>query len=330
MSIPRKEIIDSLVSTGAKLKRGVPDSVKADAIAANPWFTAYYIDRALANILPWLERQNLEEFSAAYPLREKVSLSIAVITAGNLPFVGLHDVLIVLLSGHRLQLKLSHKDQVLVKWLVEEWVSAFPALKDYIRFVSRPVDPDFLIATGSNNTIRYIKALYNDISCLLRQNRFSLAVLEPKITDQELEWLCDDIFLYNGLGCRNVSNILYSSEEAWGRLEKKLMDYPKEKLNPLYLERVLHEKAKVNVWGTDLKFCENILIQSCEEPALPDMGILRKVKTIQETEVDRMLEEHQSNIQCIAGTEVGFGKTQCPTLKDFADNVDTMRHLVYL
>ncbi len=67
---------------------------------------------------------------------------------------------------------------------------------------------DAVIATGSDNTSRYFEYYFGKYPHIIRKNRNGIAILSGMETTEELESLCDDIFMYFGLGCRSVSKIL--------------------------------------------------------------------------------------------------------------------------
>jgi hypothetical protein len=75
--------------------------------------------------------------------------------AGNIPLVGFHDFLCVFVSGHKQMIKLSSKDDVLLKHLVTKMIEWNPAVAERVQFNSMLKDCDAYIATGSDNSARY-------------------------------------------------------------------------------------------------------------------------------------------------------------------------------
>ncbi|MEZ4828132.1 MAG: acyl-CoA reductase [Bacteroidia bacterium] len=330
-TIPRYLIIESLAKLGQKLrKEGVPDEICHAAMAENPWFTHRYIQIAAKAVSSWFDENLLREFVARYPEYDGFPRNVLIITAGNIPLVGWHDLMVVVLSGHAVQVRCSHKDKVLIQWLAGEWIKLLPELAMRIIFGTETATPDFLIATGSDNTARYLRAAYKGMPAIIRGNRYSLAVVGPEISDAALDGLMEDIFLYNGLGCRNISNILLLPGADETRIYTKIAQYPAENLNRLYLERVLHEKAKKVVWEEPFIDCGNVLIQPAEYPGRSEMGVVRKISVGDERDSEAILSGIRSEIQCIAGRDTAFGKTQNPALHDFADEIDTMNALLQI
>jgi hypothetical protein len=326
--IPRQEIIESLVLLAPKvMNEGIPESVIQQAIEENPWYTRFYIEHSLKAILGWFGEEKLTQFLEKYPERNDGGKEVGVITAGNLPLVGFHDVLISILSGNRVLVKPSHRDQVLMRWFIGLWQEILPELKDRITFGKIPGSIDFLITTGSNNTARYIEAGYRHTPKILRKNRFSVAILGPETKAEEIIALCDDILLYNGLGCRNVSNLLVLPGFDWDIFMKKVSVYPTERLNPLYLERVLYQKSLMEVLDKPFQPGKNLIIEPTENLGISSMGIVRAIEVKDEATLLSTLKHNQLDIQCIVGQETAFGMTQQPELSNFADNLDTMEIL---
>ncbi|MBL0018469.1 MAG: hypothetical protein IPP17_19025 [Bacteroidetes bacterium] len=182
------------------------EALLARATAMNEWFTPDSIQLAIGAMLPWFEGNLLTTLRNTYPTVRKAR-RIGLILAGNLPFVGLHDVLMVLLSGHIAVVKPSHKDAVLLLHLLNR---SSPEIQQRVSIKDRilPEEIDFLIATGSNTTARQIEASFANVPKLIRKSRFSVAVLDGNESESALTGLADDVLMYHGLGCRSVASIL--------------------------------------------------------------------------------------------------------------------------
>ena len=84
--------------------------------------------------------------------------------AGNIPLVGFHDFLCGFICGHKLLLKLSSKDNILLNNLIEQLYDWEPALKEEIKTTELLKGCDAYIATGSNNSARYFEQYFWKIS----------------------------------------------------------------------------------------------------------------------------------------------------------------------
>ncbi len=174
----------------------------------NGWFTGEYVNLALLGLERMLDENKLTGFTEN--LKEpKASNTVALIMAGNIPAVGFHDMLCVLLSGHKVLIKVSSDDHVLIPFLAGMLIYFEPGLAPYINFSeNRLGNFDAVIATGSNNTSKYFEYYFGKYPHIIRKNRNSAAVLDGTESREELEQLGHDVFDYFGLGCRNVSKLL--------------------------------------------------------------------------------------------------------------------------
>ncbi len=179
--------------------------------AENPWFTPYAIYYALTDTCRMLERDHLRDWTGRYyeaVLGGPSPKNIGTILAGNIPLAGFHDFLSILISGHHFTGKTSGKDGRLLPFLADKLVSLQPAFRKRFSFVEEKLGQiDAIIATGSNNTSRYFDYYFGKYPHIFRKNRNGVAVLSGNETEEELSSLSDDIFLYFGLGCRNVAKL---------------------------------------------------------------------------------------------------------------------------
>lgn len=320
------EIVSTLQSSGKNWLLSPPESCIHAAISANPWFTESDIRYALWEIASWLSAENLAEFVSRYNLSdgEKSSATIGLILAGNIPAAGFHDVLVGLLSMANLRVKCSHLDSVLIPAFFRE---VFPGLKTLV-FTEEISGVDALIASGTSLTGLYLKTQFEEIPLLIRGNRFSVAILDGGETRAELDLLAGDILRYNGMGCRNVSNLLVPKD--WkGReaLFQSLLDYKNQhRLSTPYLRKVAWEQGIENWRGNN----QNVSLPVCWRESLSlsavETGVLQVVAYGSLEDRIRLMEEVNPSVQCVVGNglAVGFGGSQCPGLMDYADGVDTM------
>ncbi len=178
------------------------------AEAENGWFTEENIKFALQSWAEALSEENLQRWISSYKIEEASPKTVAVVMAGNIPLVGFHDFLSVLITGNKVLAKLSSNDRTLLPFLASHLISIEPDFKNYIKFTEGKLEGfDAVIATGSNNTARYFDYYFGKYPNIIRKNRNSIAVLNGNETETDLKLLADDIFTYFGLGCRNVSKL---------------------------------------------------------------------------------------------------------------------------
>lgn len=305
----------------------LPESVVAAACADNPWFRRKDLLRSLRGIRYWLQADELREVLHRYPDLTGPPMQVGLIAAGNLPLVCAHDILCGLVSGHRVVVKPSRQDRAMVQWLREEWLRAVPELAAWLTLADPLPEVDVLIATGSNNTARHLARAYRDLPHLIRHNRFSVAVIGPDTSRAELEALCDDIFSYQGLGCRNVSNLVCLPGAPLTLWDEVLADYPRQTLHPLYLERFLGEKAKREMLGETGTGPGPLLRLRSQQLRYASMAVLYELHVRNAEEWRALRAAHTTQIQCIVGEEVPYGQAQRPAFDDFADGVDTIAWL---
>ncbi|MCF6361060.1 MAG: acyl-CoA reductase, partial [Cyclobacteriaceae bacterium] len=170
----------------------------------NRWFTPDAVEMAISGITQMLNKEVLEKWLKPYSFK-KSGKRIGIIMAGNIPMVGFHDLLCVLISGHVAVIKLSSQDKVLIPFITQLLIAIEPQFEPQIKYVTKLENIDAVIATGSNNSARYFKQYFGTQPHIIRKNRTSCAVLTGKETDEDIIALGKDIFSYFGLGCRNVS-----------------------------------------------------------------------------------------------------------------------------
>lgn len=332
---------------GARLKAALEEKstslteVVRQAEAENRWFTQEYQWQALSYWAKQLEEDKLTKWLASYPIdKERPQKTIALILAGNIPLVGFHDLLCVLASGHRVQVKLSGQDKRLLPFLVDLLAEQSPSWADRVEFTEERLEGyDGVIATGSNNTSRYFDFYFKDKPKIIRKNRHSVAVLSGTETEQELHDLSRDLLDYFGLGCRSVSKIWLPRSYNFENLAKAL-----EAFNG-HLE---HNKFSNNFHYHRTVFLMNqipfreigplLFLEKASNASA--LSTLHFEYYEQFSEVNQRLKEERGSLQCIACTasvakeieseSVLLGQTQNPRLNAYADGIDTLDFLTTL
>lgn len=308
------------------------------AVHYNGWFTR---ENILFSIEQWskaLTRENLQKWLSPYKFENVTSKTVGVIMAGNIPLVGFHDFLSVLVSGHKVLVKQSSNDKLLLPALADyltaiapEWKEKIEILPDSADGASKMTNFDAVIATGSNNTARYFEYYFAGKPSIIRKNRNSVAVLTGNESAEDLKALSDDIFRYYGLGCRNVSKLYV----------------PKNYNFNAFFEGVYHWNSIVNQAKYANNYDYNKAVYLMSQFQLLENGflILKEDKSLSSPiatlfyekyeDLEKLKEELQARkeeIQCVVGRnvlheEIPFGQTQHPQLWDYADNVDTLEFL---
>jgi hypothetical protein len=162
----------------------------------NPWFVEDSITLALKGVVEMLGKKSVADWANFYSPEPPVPKSIGVAMAGNIPLVGFHDFLSVLISGHQLKSKISSQDTVLMKYLSAVLDKIEPRFADRHREEANLKGVDAVIATGSDNTSRYFEYYFRNIPHIIRKNRASCGVLIGEEPADELEKLGQDVLSY--------------------------------------------------------------------------------------------------------------------------------------
>lgn len=298
----------------------------------NNWFTPENVHFSISSWSDALTENNLNQWLSAYNFIEKEPKNVGLILAGNIPLVGFHDFLSVLISGNNVLVKTSSKDDYLIKFLAKYLISLDNRFNEKITFVEGKLENyDAVIATGSNNTARYFEYYFKNKPSIIRKSRNSVAVLTGKETSEEMTLLSEDVFRYFGLGCRNVSKIFvpknYNFDAFFNGMyaQKDVIYYEK------YANNYDYNKAVFLMSNFQLLDNEFLTIKEDTSHASPISSVFYEYYE-DVNEVKARIQQDAEMIQCVVSNgiienSVYFGNTQKPNLWDYADNVDTLDFL---
>ncbi len=307
-------------------------AIRERAYRENQWFIPEFIDRAVKSIAEnFLDEGLLNNWAIRYnfPPEQVSPKTVGLVMAGNIPLVGFHDFLCVFISGHQVVMKASSKDELLIKHLIKKLYEWEITIQNTVSFADRLNGCDAYIATGSNNSGRYFEYYFGKYPHIIRKNRTSVAVIDNTETKEELEALADDIQLYFGLGCRNITQLFVPKEYDFIPLLNVLrkydyfMDYHKYKHNFDY------HLALLIMGNRYYMSSDTVILTENTSPFSP----VSQVHYSFYTDKDELMQQLQNNpdIQCVVGKgSIPFGQAQSPSLIDYADGVDTMAFLVGL
>jgi hypothetical protein len=324
----RLELLDRLGKYMASEKEAWIE-IKEKAEYSNPWFTGEHIDIAIDNIVfAYLDRKKLEKWIVNYSLTDSAK-KLGIVMAGNIPLVGFHDFLCGFISGHDIYLKLSSKDEVLMKHIVDKLTEWEPEAANYLHIAENLKNCDAYIATGSNNTARYFEQYFAKYPHIIRKNRTSVAILEGDETDEELSLLGKDVFLYFGLGCRNVTQVCIPPGFDLTRLLRIFEEYAEYANHNKYKNNYDYHLAIYLLNRVPYLGSENLLLVENELPFSAVSVLHYRYYTDMKALAHEL--EIRDDIQTIVGRGfTPFGSSQCPALNEYADGVDTMEFLCSL
>ena len=303
----------------------------------NGWYTPEQVYFAIHSWADALIEENIDKWLSSYSEQftqnDTTEKTVALILAGNIPLVGFHDFLSVLITGNKALIKTSSNDQHLLPFLAKYLIAVDESLKDKINFVEGKLENfDTVIATGSNNTARYFEYYFKDKPSIIRKNRNSAAVLNGKENKEELEALGEDIFRYFGLGCRNVSKIFVPKGYSFEAFFEAIFKYQDVIHYEKYANNYDYNKAVFLM--SNFKLLDNgfLTIKEDSSYASPISSVFYEFyENIDELQA--RLKADAEQIQCIVSNDliensIPFGQTQNPQLWDYADNVDTITFLL--
>ncbi|MCB0494489.1 MAG: acyl-CoA reductase [Cyclobacteriaceae bacterium] len=326
--------INAFVELGKSLNKLDEDTLQHwidEAGNENRWFTPDTVKMALDGVTKMLSQNEIEQWISSYQFGA-TSHKIGIVMAGNIPLVGFHDLLSVLISGNQAFIKLSSQDSKLLPKVTDIMISIEPYFKESIHYVSQLKGMDAVIATGSDNSARYFRQYFGNRPNIIRKNRTSCAVLTGKESNEELLQLGRDIFSYYGLGCRNVSKLFVPEGYDFKHLLEIL---------EAYAEIGNHSK-----WRNNYDYNKSIYLVN-REPHL-DNGFLLLKESLEMVSplsvlyyqqysdlhtLVELLSIQEEKIQCVVGDSleniemIPFGKAQYPEVWDYADGVDTLQFL---
>lgn len=331
--------ISALAQWGETLQKSLETPEMEERLLAverkNRWFIPRFSKLALESWASLLTREALSEWAGA-----QVDVSdprkVGIIAAGNIPLVGFHDVLSVLISGHTAVIKPSADDELLLRYMVDGIVASEPRFSERVIWATGRLEGiDAVIATGSNNTSRYFEYYFQSIPSIIRKNRKSVAVLSGRESEAELELMGNDIFTYFGLGCRNVSFLMIPEDFDLDRIFKAIYPYRWVVEHTKYANNYDYHRAILMMNRDEILENGFVVFRESKDLSCP-LGTVYYTRYKHLDEVQHQLENWQDRIQVVASNfyehaqSIPLGQAQKPGLTDYADGVDVLKFLATL
>jgi len=329
--------ISSFSNLGVKLKFLPKSKIENWADKAgneNRWFTQESVEMAVNGIAKMLQKEALEKWIIPYLFKNE-NKRIGIIMAGNIPLVGFHDLLSVLISGNTALIKLSSQDKVLMPLVTEILISIEPHFQNQIKYIAKLENADAVIATGSDNSARYFKQYFGKQPNIIRKNRTSCAVLTGKETDEEILALGKDIFSYFGLGCRNVSKLYVPKEYDFVSFLNILQEFKEIGNHSKWVNNYDYNKSIYLVNREPHLDTGFLLLRESNQMVSP-LAVLYYETYTDKSHLQSLLEANKEKTQCTIGSnandliKINFGEGQYPEVWDYADGVDTLKFLEQL
>jgi len=338
----RAEVLGLL---GKEMRRVVDEndatylSVSSQAYLKNNWFTKDAVDQSMVAWADVLEPARIAEWISRYQVPTAFTEKITgVINAGNIPLVGLHDMITVFLCGHIYLGKNSSDDQLLLPYIFSLMQKINPAVSTRISFTGKLSGFDAVIATGSNQSARYFSSYFGKYPHIIRKNRNGVGVIRGGETKSDLEVLGKDIFQYYGLGCRNISKLYVPADYDFVNFFEAVYSFNEVMQHNKYMNNFDYNNTMFLM--KQLPFLQNGFLIIREDKRIPSpISVIHYEKYSDKKQLGIHLDSEENAIQCVVSNEnlelksqlknrmVKFGESQKPALWDYADGVDTMMFL---
>tara|TARA_Y100000589_G_scaffold10676_1_gene8827 strand:- start:2202 stop:3206 length:1005 start_codon:yes stop_codon:yes gene_type:complete len=308
------------------------DALFVNVYKNNAWFSRSNVLHAFDALSKMIDPVKLRNWISKYTATNKIK-RVGVIIPSNIPLVGFYDFLCVLISGHVFVGKLAQSNLFLLPFVARQLIVIEPRFKDYIFFEEEIKNIDFLIFSGNNNSSKIIDFVYNKIPRVIRKNRNSVAVLSGKESYEDLKKIAQDIFLYFGFGCRNISKIFIPHSFDFRLLLNVFNSYNYVLENQNYLDNYNYQRTLLKI--NDFRFRElsNILLVESNEISSP-ISVLYFEYYSDLNYVNKKIKQYQNEIQCIVShlkgvpNSITFGYAQQPSLTQSPDGVDVINLLI--
>jgi len=333
--------INALVFLGDYIRENIYSNefqtIIEQAYVRNNWFTKEFTELSLSHICNhYLNREKLEKWINRYDFSSlKRQKTIGLTLAGNIPMVGFHDVICSFISNHKSMIKTSHKDSILLPFLMKKLSDEFPASQQYFNFCEQLRNFEAIIATGSNTSAAYFNYYFGKYPNIIRKNRNSIGILTGKETEEQLVLLSNDIFTYFGLGCRNISKLFVPSNYHFDYFFNAIQSYQYFDNHFRYSNNYYYYKSIYLLNQYQIHDNDFILLKEDEGLNSPISVLFYQYYTDKDN-LKLLIDNHQDEIQIIVSEDkniknsIDFGKTQFPELWDYADGIDTIQFLLNL
>ncbi len=292
----------------------------------NSWFLPQFIEQSTKQIVEqFLQKSQLVAWTQLYPSisQAPTGIKVGIVMAGNIPMVGFHDLLSVLIAGHTAIVKLSSKDTVLMQYVIDSLIEIDPAFKDLIMVQEQLKNCDAYIATGSNNAGQFFEQYFGKYPNIIRKNKTSVAILDGTETTEELDLLADDMMLYFGMGCRNVTQVWVPTGYDFIPLLTALKKYSYLADEHKFKHNYDYQLALLMMNRQFYMDADGILMSENPSP----FAAISQVH-YQFYEPGQLPLLNPIDIQCVVGKDaLPFGSLQKPSLSQYADGVDTLAFL---
>ncbi len=328
--------IQAFIQLGERV-RNLPGDVRQQwygrAGMHNNWFTPENVQLALDTIGGYLREEELRQWVQSYAFENGSPRKVGVLMAGNVPAASFHDMLCVLVSGHRLLARLHAQDPFLPGALTGLLTEVEPAFAGQVVFTERLNEADAFIAAGNKEISGYLQQYLGRKPHLIRRHRTACAILTGEESPGELRELGGDVFQYFGLGNRSVSKLLVPEGYSFDPFFESLQPYAAIIHHNRYVNNYDYNKSVYLV--NQVSHLDNgflLLTQSAE--LLSPVGVMYFDTYRGEAELPGKIRDMEPSCVLSAGSRyagsISFGKARRPQVWEYPGYADTMKFLLSL
>lgn len=331
----QKQRIEAFVTLGRFLSSESQEltDVIHKASVLNPWYTTANVKKQLAALAHNLTTDKLTSWLSPYPSTHS-DKTVALILAGNIPLVGFHDIMAVLLAGFKTQIKASSDDAGLTSFALKKLIEIEPLFEQKISLPERLQNFDLVIATGNDNSSRYFEYYFGKKPHIIRKNRNSLAILTGEESKEQLHELGNDIFDFFGLGCRSVSKIYIPKGYDIATFYEGIADFKGVMDHFKYANNYDYNKS-IYLINADKHYDNGFLLLKEDQRLASPLAVVFYEEYESLVDLYTSLQSQTDKIQCIVTNQTEanhipsfrFGSSQTPALSDYADSVNTLDFL---
>jgi len=304
----------------------------------NQWLTIENSKKAGKSMaIAYLTRETLLDWVAKFDWTSpEIPKEVGIVPAGNVPLVGLLDIVSTFLAGHIALIKPTSAEEYLLPHLIKKMIAWEPKAALYFQLNNflKGFDAIITMTHGSKNP--YFTTYFSKFPHIIRAERHSIAILDGAETDVELLALGNDVFANFGLGNENVSKIYVPEGYNFDKLLTIFHEYRQIVLTSKYKNNFDYNYSLFLL--NNLSFLANGCLILKEDSSLTSrIACLHYENYTNLATLTNELNGLKKEIRYIVSRRPieGLrtllpGNTQTPSLQQDPDRVETMQFLINL
>jgi hypothetical protein len=343
MILSFEQYCESFIKLGACLydfSRKYPDNNEFRQLVQNQhiynsWLIEPFIRKSFEDWSARLSKESVEIFVAKYPeLKDtRPEKHIAVIPEANIPLSGFHDLVCVLLAGHHFYGCNAKHENDLLEFVTRQLVTIEPQFAPKIHWGNNfPKNIDsYLVCIKADEVIH--KTYFQKKHSHIREKNFSIGILTPDDTIDDLKSFGNDIFTFFGLDSHGLRKLFIPQGFILPRFLDAMEEYAWIYQYNRYANNYDYHKSVFLM--ERIPFLDNgfIVLRESVEQKVP-VGCLYFEYYRSAEELETQLNHFRPYIQGISTNSTKFQDTVKPgclhqySLCEFENHKDTVQFLV--